>query len=219
MALSAEAGAAAVAFAIVLGVTPGRAVAQGKDAAPADADAGKTAAPPDGVEAHPEGEYGGVVPGQPRPDAKPPAAGKRGRLLVTWIGFQPQEGGRSRLFIQLTSDADHELAVVEGALQLTITGARPGAPNLGRHLNTTFFDVAVASVTARTVRHRRARRGRPAQKAGVEIRIQLKNPADLQAMPVRSAREADGLTYFYLDFPPASPPPEATPAAKTPAAK
>jgi hypothetical protein len=49
---------------------------------------------------------------------------------------------------------------------------------------------------------RKARKGRPARKAGYEVRIQVENAAAAREAAARTATEADGYFYLYLDVAP-----------------
>lgn len=153
------------------------------------------------VEAHKEGEYGGVTPGQkPSP---PPAAPKHKhpptKGTLSWIGFEAQNGG-AQVFLQ--SPGAFEIAQhLEGAtLVIYATLPRLGQ-NTWRQVDTRYFDNPLSSIVARQVGAAKATKDRPAHAAGVEIRIGFKNPKDARAAAVRTATEADQMFYTYLAFP------------------
>ena len=140
-----------------------------------------------------KGTYSGVKPG--KSDAKNRV---RRKNLVTWVGFQPRDSGRSRVFVQLTSQVPYDQHVEGDTLIVTLAGARFGSANARRFLDTRFFDTALARVDADRARRKgkRKRRGR-----GVEIRIKFKNPGDTAgASASMTTSEADGYTYLFLDF-------------------
>ncbi len=146
--------------------------------------------------AHKEGEYGGVVPGK-----STHKAGKRKNTL-SWIGFQPKEGGAAQVFIQLSNEVPYEQTVVEGILVVKLTGARYRSRNARRRLDLRFFESALRLITSKRVSKRRARKNRPARTAGIEIRIQFKNPSDARVPTATMRSEKDGFTYLLLDFDP-----------------
>ncbi len=144
-------------------------------------------------EVHREGEYGGVVPG--KVGDKPRRAPKTKRTVLTWIGFQ-KKGAGSRLFVQLTKDADYEQEVVGNKLIVTIPGARFGSRNARRRLDTRYFDTSLRSVVPKRAR----RKGK--RKAGVALHIGFKNPSDTRSASAQLSQEQDGYYYLYLDFGP-----------------
>lgn len=137
--------------------------------------------------------YGGVVPGRPAqaPQGKIPA-----RPTLTWIGFQPLDGGAARVFVQLSARVAYEQRVVGDELVVTVSEVAPGAKNHLRPLETQYFDTALASIRAERLR-RKGRRGRA---GGVEIHVKFKGkPREADA---RIEKAPDGYHYLYLDFPP-----------------
>jgi hypothetical protein len=152
---------------------------------------------------NPEGEYGGVQPGQP----KKPETGKKAKKpapkgTLSWIGFEAKDGG-SQVFLQ--SAAPFELAQrMDGStLVVTLTGVSRLGGNTWRYIDTRFFETSLAKIA-------------PKKKAkSIEIRITFKNPKDAEQGSVRTATEADGLYYAYLSFSgTGSPPAETTTAPK-----
>jgi hypothetical protein len=161
----------------------------------APADAPETPAPPPAA-THAEGEYGGVSPGQPRkePSKRPTRPTPKGTL--SWIGFEAKNGG-AELFFQ--SVAPFELAqhVEGGALVVHLTGLSRLGQNTWRPIDARYFDTPIAKVAARKVG---AARGKNAHPAGIEVRITFKNAKDAKEGALRTATEADGFFYAYLDW-------------------
>ena len=145
------------------------------------------------------GDYSGVEPGQDAPPGHRPRRGKY--PLVTWVGFQPQDGGSSRVFIQLDRDVQYSESLKNGALVISLDGARYANTNARRHLDTRFFETAIERVTTQPIRRRKGSRG-----AGVEIAIRFKNPGDAsQAAPNKSIGK-DGMVYLVVELgPPGAP--------------
>jgi hypothetical protein len=152
---------------------------------------------------HKEGQYGGVIPGEPQPrDAsgkpdrprRPPPKG-----TLTWIGFEAKGGG-AQVFFQ--SAARFELTQrVEGKSLVVHLGVPRLGHNTWRQIDTRFFDNPLASIAARAVGGARATKARPARAAGIDVRIAFKDARDIQEAAVRTATEADGMYYAYLTFP------------------
>jgi hypothetical protein len=141
------------------------------------------------------GEYSGVEPGQPAPPGHRPRRGKY--PLVTWVGFQPQEGGSSRVFIQLDRDVSHHQSLRGGALVIALDGARYANANARRFLDTRFFETSVERITTQPVRRRKGSRG-----SGVEITIRFKNPADAQSAEPQKSIGKDGMVYLMVELGP-----------------
>lgn len=149
-----------------------------------------------------EGEYSGVAPGkQPAAEKKarrPPARPKKPTIM--WIGFQPLDAGSSRVFLQLSTTAAHEQAIVGNDLVVTLPDFRLDKRNDLRPLDTRFFDGAVARVTAVPLKAR----GKKARK-GIEVRISFKDGVAPRQGDARLEQSpSDGWTYLYLDFGPAA---------------
>jgi hypothetical protein len=178
-------------------------------AAPGD-DEGGAMGPPAQVKK--EGDYGGVTPAEASPKARRP----RKKQGLQWIGFQPRDGG-GRVFVMAAEELPYSQAVAGGALLVELPGARFGSKNAMRPLDTRFFASTVARIVPRRVGARRAAKGQPARKAGVELRIEFKNPADAAEATVSAKVEQDGMYYVYLDFPAAAP--SADPVAPPPLAR
>jgi hypothetical protein len=165
-------------------------------------------------EPHPEGAYNGAKPGV-RPGSetgkpqKPPPAG-----TLSWIGFEAKDSAAT---VWLQAAGGFEVAQhVEGStLVVNVTGLRRMVRNTRRPIDTRYFDNPLARITAKPVKARRARKGTPSRKAGIEVRIQFKNPKDAKEASVRTATEADGLFYAYLSFPPGTDLPSTTGSTTT----
>jgi hypothetical protein len=155
-----------------------------------------------------EGEYGGVTPGVIYPYAdegyknrrKWMAPARMPKNTIFWVGYQPKEGGATRVFLQASGPLEYSQAVRGGALIVSLPGARLANSNARRRLDARVFESAVTGVHASRVRTRRARRGRAATKAGVEVRVTFKKPADASEARAGFTKEADGYHYLYLDF-------------------
>ena len=149
---------------------------------------------------HKEGEYGGVIPGQPQKAEKPGKAkrpAKKGTL--SWIGFEAKDGG-AQLFFQ--SAAPFEVTQrVEGSTLIVHLSLTKLGTNTWRQIDTRYFDNPLAMIKAKQVRASRGVKGKPAHAAGIDVRITFKNPKDAKEAAARPATEADGLSYVYLTFP------------------
>jgi hypothetical protein len=144
---------------------------------------------------HREGEYGGITPGQ-KPE-KPKKAPPKGTL--SWIGFEAKDGG-AQIFFQ--SVAPFEVTQhVEGSTVVAHLKLKRLGHNTWRQVDTRFFDNPLSGIVARAVRATRATKTRPARPAGIAVRIKFKNPKDAKEGTVRTATEADGMSYVYLSFP------------------
>lgn len=151
---------------------------------------------------HKEGEYGGVIPGQTRtPDgpAKPKHKRPPTKGTLSWIGFEARDGG-AQLFFQSPGPFEVTQRLEGSTLVVHLSLTKLGT-NAGRQIDTRFFDNPLAMVKAKRVRATRGGKGKPAQPAGVDVRITFKNPKDAKEGAVRTATEADGMTYVYLTFP------------------
>jgi hypothetical protein len=186
------------------------------------------AAPVYADEPHREGQYGGVTPGevQPRDTSSKPPRPRRPppKGTLTWIGFSAKDGG-AEVFFQ--SVAPFEVSQrIEGGVLIVHLGLTHLGHNTWRQVDTRFFDNPLSGIVARAVGAVRATRAHPAHGAGIDVRIAFKNARDAREATVRTATEADGMSYVYLTFPegaeprPAAPAtlqePEVEPAPKTP---
>lgn len=144
---------------------------------------------------HKEGEYGGVIPGQ-KPE-KPKKTPSRGTL--SWIGFEATNGG-AKVFFQ--SPGAFEVSQhVEGSTLVVHLMLQRLAANTWRKVDTRFFDNPLSGIDARAVRASRGGKGAPPHPAGVQVRIDFKNPKDAREGTLATKVEADGMTYAYLTFP------------------
>jgi hypothetical protein len=138
---------------------------------------------------HKEGEYGGVHPGVQGPKDKPPKPKRpppKGTL--SWIGFEPKNGGAS-LFFQSVAPFEIKQKVEGTTLVVHLNLVRMGA-NTWRTVDTRYFDNPLSFIVARQGR------------GGIDIKITFKNPKDVREGTVRAATaDADGMYYAYLAFP------------------
>jgi hypothetical protein len=155
---------------------------------------------------HPEGEYGGVTPGEAppsHPDEHPGGKARKPRPpprhTLTWIGFEAKDGD-AHLFFQAAEPFTAVQYVDHDTLVVVLEGLRHMRHNTRRPLDTRFFDQPVARVVARPVGARRAGKAGPGHKAGVMIRIWFKDPKAVREGAIRTATEADKLFYTYLDI-------------------
>jgi hypothetical protein len=162
---------------------------------------------------HPEGAYGGVVPGQERePPVRPKRPSPRGTL--TWVGFEAKDGG-AQVFFQ--SVAPFKVRQhLEGSTLVVHLSLTRLARNMWRRLDTRFFDNPLSEIDARAVGARRATKTRPARGPGLEVRIKFKNPKDAREGTLRTATEADGRFYAYLTFPEGADPAAPSPGLSDP---
>jgi hypothetical protein len=163
-------------------------------AGPAHADTGQ----------HREGEYGGVVPGQPREPSTRPARPRRPppKGTLTWIGFEAKDGG-AQLFFQSVAPFEIEQRLEGSTLVAHLSLTRLG-PNTWRQVDTRFFDSPLAGIVARGVGAARATKTQPARGPGIDVRITFKSPKDARLGSLRTATEPDGMFYAYLAFPAAA---------------
>lgn len=157
---------------------------------------------------HKEGEYGGVTPGviYPYDDKdfknrikRPTNSGKR-KNRVTWVGFQPQDDGTSRVFIQLTSELEYTQAVVGDRLEVHLPGARLANANARRRLDTTQFETSISEVKAQRVAGRRGKKDQPGRSAGVAVTVRFKDAGAARQGTASINKEQDGYYYLFLDF-------------------
>jgi len=152
---------------------------------------------------HPEGEYGGVTPGEPAPSH--PDEGRRHKKrpppkhTLTWLGFEARDGD-AHIFFQAAEPFTSVQYVDHGVLVVVLQGLRHMRHNIRRFLDTRYFDQPVARIRARRVGARRASKAGPAHKAGVEVRVWFKDPKAAREGSIRTATEADKLFYTYLDI-------------------
>jgi hypothetical protein len=163
---------------------------------------------------HREGEYGGATPGVVHPYADEEQKKRfrrpkpRRKNALYWLGFQSQADGSARIFAQLTRDAEYSQRLEGNVLVVHIAGVRHLSRNTIRRIDTRFFASAVQEVKSKRVRRRRARKGKPARKAGIEIYVTFKNPVDAREASASLQKEKDEFYYLYLDFSPATALPE-----------
>jgi hypothetical protein len=142
---------------------------------------------------HKEGEYNGAKPGV-RPGSvtgkpqKPPPPG-----TLSWIGFEAKDAA-AMVWLQGAGPFEVSQRVVSGTLIVTVTGLKRLGRNTWRPIDTRYFENPLSRIVAK------AKRGRKG--GGIEIKISFKNAKDAKEAATRTATEADGLFYTYLDFPP-----------------
>lgn len=144
-----------------------------------------------------EGDYHGVAPGKARPDAR--KVKKPSRPTVMWIGFQPLEGGASRVFLQLSTAPSYLQGVAGKALVVSLADFRLETRNDMRPLDARFFDRAVARVFAKPARLGKGRKGR---RSGVEVHVEFKEGMTPKEADAHVEQGPDGFHYLYLDFGP-----------------
>jgi hypothetical protein len=150
---------------------------------------------------HPEGAYNGAKPGvRPgadtgKPQKKPPTG------TLSWIGFEAKDSGAT-VWFQAAGTFDVTQHVEGTTLVVNLTGLRKMVRNTRRPIETRFFDNPLARISAKAVKAKRGRKGKAGHGAGIEVRIQFRNPKDAKEGSLRTATEADGLFYAYLSFPP-----------------
>jgi len=154
-------------------------------------------------EAHAEGEYGGVTPGE---GTAPTKRKRPRRAVVTWVGYLDRgedEGAGSRVFLQLNREVDIDQTVSNGKLYVTAAGARFGSKNARRRIDLRYFASPVREVTGRQApRRRRATKRLPAGPAGAMLVFDFKDAAEAAPVAMSSRAEDDGYYYVFLDFPP-----------------
>jgi hypothetical protein len=150
---------------------------------------------------HREGEYGGVVPGQPHDPSARPGKPRRPppKGTLTWIGFEAKDSG-AQVFFQSVAPFEVQQHLEGSTLVVHLSLTRLGH-NTWRQIDTRFFDNPLAGLVARGVGATRATKTRPARGAGIDVRITFKNPKDAREGTLRTATEADGMFYAYLSFP------------------
>jgi len=119
---------------------------------------------------------------------------------LTWVGFQADADGASRLFAQFCGEVSYEQTADGRNLHIDIAHARYGSRNSRRPLDTRFFSTSIARVNMR----RRSHSGRGAHRRppGIRITLTFKDDNDTAAGQARVVNEADGYTYLYLDVAP-----------------
>ena len=136
------------------------------------------------------GEYGGVVPGRGLLNAK---RKRPTRPFITWIGFQPREGGAERLFIETSVPVTHEQTTQGDVVSITIPGVRLERRNVGRRLDLTAFAGPISTVDVK----------QNAGKKGVTLNVKLK-PGGKAPTVMAEQAAADGPSagyhYLFVDF-------------------
>jgi hypothetical protein len=189
---------ASVILASLLVVPPAAAQDEGRPPSDPDIEKVDDRPPDEPPDIRLEGEYRGVVPGKTQVDDKgrPVKRPKAGTL--SWVGFMGEDG-TAKIFLQ----APNEFGFTQHVEGRTIVVHLEGLKRLGRQvrrpLYTQHFGTPVEKITVKKVGARKARKGKPARKAGIEVRIQLERAADAREAAARTQLEADGYFYLYLD--------------------
>ena len=163
---------------------------------------------------HREGEYGGATPGVVHPYSDEDQKRRfrrpkpRRKNSLYWLGFQAKDDGSARIFAQLTREVEYSQRMEGNVLIVHVAGVRHLSRNTIRRIDTRFFSTAVLEIKTMRVSRRRARKGKPARKAGIEIHVTFKNPADAREATASLKKEKDDFFYLYLDFSPATTLPE-----------
>ncbi len=156
-------------------------------------------APLEGDQVRDEHEYGGVRPGQglrneAGKELRRPRAG-----TLAWVGFGAS-GGTARIFLQATSEMAFSQRLEGATLVVHVEGLKHLRRQVQRALETRYFDSPVARITVKKVRAKKGRKGAPGRKAGIELRITFKQKGDVREAAARTATEADGYQYLYLEL-------------------
>lgn len=136
---------------------------------------------------HAEGDYSGVKPGvPPLKPGKKPAKG-----TLSWIGFEAKSGN-AEIFLQSVAPFEVAQHVEGGTLIVDLAGLDKLGQNTWREVDARFFESPIARITAKRVAKSR--------RAEIEVRVTFKNAKDAHEAAIRSANEADGMYYQYLDL-------------------
>jgi hypothetical protein len=135
-----------------------------------------------------EGAYQGVTPGSKKSEMPKPPKKRPGKPTVTWIGFQPLEGGSARVFVQASHNFTYIQSVAGDELVVSMPDVKLGNYNFQRFMDTSFFDAPLKIV-----------RAKPMKKRGVEIHIKFKGGGARQG-DARLEQAQDGYHYLFLDF-------------------
>lgn len=136
------------------------------------------------------GEYGGVVPGRGLLNAK---RKRPSRPFITWIGFQPREGGAERLFVETSVPVTHEQTTQGDVVSITIPGVRLERRNVGRRLDLSAFSGPIATVDVK----------QNAGKRGVTLNVKLKaggKAPTIMAEQAAADGPSAGYHYLFVDF-------------------
>lgn len=157
----------------------------------------------------PPGVYNGVAPGTPNPPPiVVPAGAKPPQIL--WLGFQTLSGGRSRVFLQVTSKPDTHMEWRATQVVVTVKDAEIVCQNNKNSLETQFFNTPVDRAYL--------------EKRGANIALVLTLRTEKVPLMTTSV-DPTGYYFVYVDFPagdypvtkPLQKPAQATTTAETPA--
>jgi hypothetical protein len=137
----------------------------------------------EGDKQHQEGDYEGVKGNGPKPPVKHTKAG-----TLTWIGFSA-DGGTAHIFLQSEGAVGATQQVSKNVLVVTLTGVKRLGKQVRRPLETRYFDSPVARISVKK-----------GKKHTYVVRIAFKGKAAATEGAMRTATEADGFFYTYLDL-------------------
>jgi hypothetical protein len=137
---------------------------------------------------HPRGYYCGVKPGG---DQAPAIGAKAGTTPpeITWPGFQMMPDGRSRVFVQITTQVDVSAALVGGNVVVDLGDVKIAGRNNRRPLITKFFNTPVTEVAVKR------------EKKRTTLILSMRAPVEPR---VSHERAQSGFHFVYIDFPPGS---------------
>jgi hypothetical protein len=135
---------------------------------------------------HPRGYYCGVKPGG---DQAPAIGAKAGTNPpeITWPGFQMMPDGRSRVFVQTTTQVDVSAALVGGNLVVDLGDVKIAGRNNRRPLITKFFNTPVTEVAVQR------------EKKRTRLILSMRAPVEPR---VSHEQAQSGFHFVYIDFPP-----------------
>jgi hypothetical protein len=148
------------------------------------------------------GDYDGVRSGN-SPIRPPGARGKnrgKDKPVAYWVGFEPRDGGTSRIFVQLGSEVASQQWIEGNSLVVHLPGIRIGNRNVTRYLDTRYFDTAIRTIRVKNAGPRRPNKAHPGHGRGMQLHFNFKNPVDIGQASSSVQTEADGYRYLYLDF-------------------
>jgi hypothetical protein len=148
------------------------------------------------------GDYDGVRAGATT--IRPPGArGKnrgKDRPVAYWVGFEPRDGGSTRVFVQLGTEVQAQQWIEGNSLVVHLPKIRIGNRTVSRFLDTRYFDTSIRTIRVKNAGPRRPNKAHPGHGRGLQIHFDFKNPADIGQASSSQQTEADGYRYLYLDF-------------------
>ena len=94
--------------------------------------------------------YRGIIPGTRDDMPHLQRARKKSGNKVTWIGFQPTEGG-ARVFIQTSERPEYDVSDNEQIVTVTLSNTGIPLRNFSRFIDTTFFKTNVLRIESKKV--------------------------------------------------------------------